>query len=297
MPPTELTTQLAVQIADHIRAGNAPQGTRLVERVLAESLRVSRSPIRSALRMLADEGIVGTTDRGGFVVAQGGEAVPSRPQRPTGDEEAYLAIAEDRLRETLPERVMENALARQYDLTKGQLARILRRIASEGWIERLPGHGWAFLPVLTSMQAYEDSYRFRLVIEPAAILEPGFVLDRLALKACRTQQQRLVDGEIWSVSNATLFNVNSQLHQAIIACSGNSFFLDSLKRIDTLRRLMEYRQSLDRKYAVIRCWEHIRLVDMLMAGERQTASELLRAHLTSVSLEKTVPRTSSTGQP
>lgn len=50
-----------------------------------------------------------------------------------------------------------------------------------------------------------------------------------------------MDGEIWTVSSATLFEVNSRLHQAIIVCSGNSFFVESLKRIDTLRRLMEYR--------------------------------------------------------
>lgn len=291
MPPTELTTQLAAQIADHIRAGNAPEGTRLVERTLAETLRVSRSPIRGALRLLAEEGVVGATDRGGFVVAQGGGAVPARSQPPTGDEEAYLAIAGDRLRDALPEKVTENALARRYNLTKRQLARVLRRGASEGWIERLPGHGWAFLPILTSMQAYEDSYRFRLVIEPAAILEPGFALNRPALEECRAQQQRLVDGEIWTVSNATLFEVNSRLHQAIIACSGNSFFVESLKRIDTLRRLMEYRQSLDRKHAVVRCKEHVQLVDMLLAGERQEASEFLRRHLSSVSQEKTTMMT------
>ncbi len=45
------------------------------------------------------------------------------------------------------------------------------RIANEGWIERLPGHGWSFLPMLKSMQSYQDSYRFRLAIEPAAIPE------------------------------------------------------------------------------------------------------------------------------
>ena len=64
-------------------------------------------------------------------------------------------------------------------------------------------------------------------------------MNRSALDKCRAQQQRLVDGEIWTVSNAMLFDVNSRLHQAIITCSGNSFFIDSLKRIDTLRRLMD----------------------------------------------------------
>ena len=121
MSPTELTTQLAAQIADHIRAGNAPEGTRLVERTLAETLRVSCSPIRGALRLLAEEGVVGATDRGGFVVAQGSGAIPARSQSPTGDEEAYLAIAGDRLRDALPKKVTENALARRYNLTKGWL--------------------------------------------------------------------------------------------------------------------------------------------------------------------------------
>ena len=185
---------------------------------------------------------------------------------------------------------VENALARRYDLSKGQLAKMLRRIASEGWIERLPGHGWAFLPVLTSMQAYEDSYRFRLVIEPAAILEPGFVSDRPALEECRLRQHRLVDGEIWTVPNTTLFEANSQLHQTIIACSRNSFFTEGLRRIDTLRRLMECRQPLDRRYAIVRCREHVQLADMLLAGERASASEFMRQHLASVSLEKTMLR-------
>ncbi|WP_353479753.1 GntR family transcriptional regulator [Streptomyces sp. ALI-76-A] len=34
-------------------------GTRLVERALADQLKVSRSPVRRALRLLADDGIVG----------------------------------------------------------------------------------------------------------------------------------------------------------------------------------------------------------------------------------------------
>ncbi len=290
MPPTDLTTQLAARIADHIRAGTTPPGTRLVERTLAGSLRVSRSPIRSALRLLAAEGVVSPADGGGFVVEEVAAALQDRPVPSTGDEEAYLAIARDRLDRAIPDRITENALVRRYGLTKAQLARILRRIAGEGWIERLPGHGWSFLPVLTSLQAYRDSYSFRLVIEPAAILEAGFTLDVPALQRCREQQQGLVDGGIWSVSNAALFEVNSSLHQAIIACSGNSFFIEGLKRVDVLRRLMEYRQSLDRRYAIARCREHLHLVDLLLAGRREEASGFLRQHLSSVSVEKTMAR-------
>ena len=37
-------------------------------------------------------------------------------------------------------------------------------------IERKPGPGWAFRPLLTSIESHRQSYRFRMVIEPAAIL-------------------------------------------------------------------------------------------------------------------------------
>ncbi|MGY4428447.1 DNA-binding GntR family transcriptional regulator [Bradyrhizobium sp. F1.13.1] len=150
--------------------------------------------------------------------------------------------------------------------------------------------------MLTSIEAYKDSYRFRLVIEPAAILEPGFVLDRASLEACRDQQQRLVDGEIWSVSSPALFDMNSKLHETIIDCSRNSFFIDSLKRVDRLRRLMEYRQSLDRRYAAVRCREHIALIDLLLEQRRQDASEFMRRHLSSVSVEKIVLRSGTNTQ-
>lgn len=292
MQPTPLINDLAKRIAEHLRAENPRAGTRLVERKLAEQFRVSRSPIRSALRILHGRGILGVAGNGGFITIDGRKASwPEATGAVTKEEDMYLRIAQDRLDGVLPERITENELQRRYDLTRGELSRLLRRILTEGWIERLPGHGWTFLPMLTSMETYKDSYRFRLVIEPAAILEPGFVLDREALEACREQQQRLVDGEIWSVSSPALFDMNSKLHETVIECSRNSFFIEGLKRVDRLRRLMEYKQSLDRRYAMVRCREHIELMDLLLEERREDASEFMRRHLSSVSAEKIMNRT------
>ena len=291
MQPTPLISELAKQIADHLRAENPRAGTRLVERKLAEQFRVSRSPIRSALRLLHTQGVLGLAGSGGFITIDNPEGPwPENGATITNDEAIYLRIARDRLDDLLPERITENELQRRYDLTRAELTRLLRRILSEGWIERLPGHGWAFLPMLTSIETYKDSYRFRLTIEPAAILEPGFVLNRVALEACRQQQQQLVDGEIWSVSSPSLFDTNSKLHEAIIECSRNSFFIDGLKRVDRLRRLMEYKQSLDRRYAIVRCREHLELIDLLLGERRNDASEFMRRHLASVSIEKVMNR-------
>lgn len=288
MNTTPLINQLAARIVDYVRMQDSPHGMRLVERRLADHLKVSRSPVRSALKVLEDQGFVQTAPSGGFLVSWRGEELklPLLDQPSDEESEVYAKVAFDRLEGRLPDRVTENELCRLYDLTKSQLTKILRRIHSEGWIDRLPGHGWEFLPMLTSMQAYKDSYRFRLTIEPAAILEPTFQLNREALETCRTQQQALIDGEIWSVSNPDLFDMNSQLHEAIIECSQNVFFIESLRRIDRIRRLIEYKRSLDRKYAIIRSREHVNLVDLLLEGKQQEAASYMTQHLSSVSVMK-----------
>lgn len=290
---TALATQLASRIAEIIRANDMPPGRRLAERKLAEQLRVSRSPIRSALRLLESQGSVASSPTGGFVV---GDA-PGEPGRASegglSDEDRYREIATDRLEGRLGDKVTERDLARRYGIGRADVQRILNRIAGEGWIERLPGHGWEFVPMLTSLESYRASYRFRLSIEPAAILEDTFVLDRENLEECRRDQQRLVDGDIWTVATASLFDINSHFHQTIIECSRNSFFIEGLRRIDRIRRLIEYRQELDRKYAIVRAREHVKLADLLLAGEREAASDFMRLHLRSVSLEKTVPKLSA----
>ena len=78
--------------------------------------------------------------------------------------------------------------------------------------------------------------------------------------------------------------------RAIIECCQNSFFIDGLKRIDRLRRLVEYRQTLDRHSAIGRCREHIELLDLLLADKRVEASEFMRRHLSELSTVKPVAR-------
>ncbi|AXB41464.1 GntR family transcriptional regulator [Amycolatopsis albispora] len=286
MPPTPLTRQIAARIVERIRSGQAPAGTRLVERTLAEQLNVSRSPVRSALRLLADDGIVGIGDKGGYTVLRTADKLTELPVDRDAEDALYLRVAADRLDGKLPDRVTENRLTRDYGLTPAQLAGLLRRINAEGWIERLPGYGWQFQPTLTSLRSYQDSYRFRVVIEPASILEPTFELDRAAIEKVRAQQQKLVDGDVHTVSNAELFDLNTAFHEAIIECGRNTFFIDSLRRVNRLRRLIEYRRSLPRDRALTRCREHLDIADLLLANRREEAAEYLRGHLSTVGVEK-----------
>jgi DNA-binding GntR family transcriptional regulator len=278
---------IETMIRTYLRDESPAVGERLTERFLAERLRVSRSPIRKALQELQREGTVTRTEAGGYVVARTGQDVPlHESSAELADDSAYMRVAADRLDGTLPERVTENGLMRRYDLTRGQVAQLLVRISAEGWIAPLPGYGWEFLPVLTSVKSYRDSYHFRLVVEPAAILEDTFVLDREAVRERMLEQQELVDGRIWTISGSDLFDLNTRFHETVAQCSNNDFFIESLARINRLRRLIEYRQALVPERAVIRCGEHVELARLLLQGELKEASDHLRRHLSSVGSEK-----------
>lgn len=286
-----LANQLVSSIHHYIVAHGLSAGTRLTERALAEHFRVSRSPVRLALRQLAEQAVVQPRDEGGYVVAgtaAGGTQAAAQAPRVVMDdiEAAYLRLAEDRLDGTLPDRVTENTLIRRYGLTRAQLTTILRRMAQEGWVERLPGHGWAFGPSLSSAQAYGQSYRFRLLLEPAALLEPDYVLDIAALRRCQAEQQALLAGGIKVVSPAQIFDANTHLHETIAGFSGNLFILESLTRLNRVRRLIEYRKAVDREQAERRCHEHLVLIDLLLAGQQEAAADYLRLHLRRAAHEK-----------
>jgi DNA-binding GntR family transcriptional regulator len=195
------------------------------------------------------------------------------------EDEAYFEIAADRLADKLPQQVTENELMRRYGLPRGRLVKILNRIAQEGWIERLPGHGWEFRQTLTSRDSYEAGYRFRATIESAAVLEPTFQIDSDAFRQTREQQEALLQGGLLRLSRAQLFKINSELHETIVGWSGNEFFLDAIKRVNRLRRLIEYRVTLDRSRLTQQCHEHLEILDLLAAGKVTEASGYLRRHI------------------
>lgn len=281
---TQIASSLAREIARFVQSEGLPAGARLTERSLAERFRVSRSPIRTALRELEQAGLLALGASGGFHLADPDRAagLAYGPLAEDEGEDVYLAIARDRLAGQIPDRISENELLRRYGVTRPRLQSLLHRMSEEGWADRLPGHGWQFLPVLTSLEAYRQSYRFRQAIEPAALLEPGFQLNAPVLERHLEQQRRLVAGEVATISQVQLFVVSSAMHEAIIECSQNAFFIESLRRVDRLRRLIEYRQSVDREKARLRCAEHVRILELILEGRNPEAAEEMRRHLTAL---------------
>ncbi|MDQ2066129.1 GntR family transcriptional regulator [Xinfangfangia sp. CPCC 101601] len=272
---SQIASSLAPEIARLIRQGLLTEAD-LSERALAARFHVSRSPVRVALRELREAGLL---EGAAQTAPEGPDLSAETPPAPEADEETYLAIARDRLAGEIPDRISENELIRRYGSTRPRMQALLRRMAEEGWAERLPGHGWRFLPVLTSMQTYRQSYSFRQAIEPAALRDPGFQPDVPELTRQLEIQRRLVAGEVLTISAVQLFHINSNFHDALMACSRNSFFIDALRRVNRLRRLIEYRLTVDREKARARCAEHVRILELVLAGSREEAALLMERHL------------------
>jgi DNA-binding GntR family transcriptional regulator len=277
-----LTAQIALRILEMIQTGETPAGTHLRESAIADEFQVSRSPVREALQELARLGLVSHhPNRGSFVSAASGRALELARKRLARDDDGtvYRNIAAQRLDGKLAEMFSEADLGRQFGLSRAEVGRVVDRMAQEGWIERRPGYGWAFVPILTTVASFDLSYRFRRTIEPAALLEPTFSPDRDAFARCRAEQRALLEGKVHGVDSIKLFGFGSRFHEVLAKCSGNPLFYDAVQRVNRLRRLLEYRVMNDMHPFRNEAREHLEMLDLVEAGKMQAASKLMARHL------------------
>ncbi len=277
----DLHRTLAEKILRHIRTSDVPEGAHLTETGLQAILGTSRPPIRAALAHLEQHGVLSRIpNKGYFVQDPTAIAIDSlRTDDDQSDDALYHKIAEDKLTRVLPEKVSENDLMRRYEVSRLQLRRVLTRIASEGWIERNEGRGWTFAALIDSLDAYRESYELRQMIEPQGMLAPGFKIDRALLKTLRQQQEMIRDGGWNSLGQMELFETNSTFHEGLAQMSGNRFLLSTIARLNQLRRLVEYRQTLNTERVREQNAEHLEILDALDSGDVAHAADLLRAHI------------------
>lgn len=291
--PSGLAPVLAARVLDLICRGGYPVGHRLTEQSLADELKVSRSPVRKAMQFLEQLGALGSIPNRGFFVAQEADKLRKieLPNNDDTDEAVYMRIADGRLAGELPDEVAETELMQRYDLTRLQVQRVLNRMSREGMVTRKPGRGWLFRPVLNTIDSLRESYRFRMIIEPAALLEPTFRIDRAAFDNARRVQMQLLDGGIEKWSASERFRAGAEFHETLVGCSGNRFLIDSLRNVNQLRSVLEFHQhtksAQDRSRLRRQCEEHLHLLDLLEAGDRMEASYALRQHLDVVKTIKT----------
>ncbi|KAA5835301.1 GntR family transcriptional regulator [Saccharopolyspora hirsuta] len=282
-----------MQVIDLLRRSELDRGAHVREQWVANSLGTSRSPVRKALAYLAELGLLTREpNRGYFLERSAGEL--GGVELSAGEdveEDAYFRIGDDHLTGRLEANFTTAEIGRRYDLTTRQAERVLARMEREDLLRRRPGRGWQFQHVLTTAEAHAQSYRFRMIVEPAAVLEPGFTVDAESFALHRKQQEQLLRGDALLLPRGELFRVNAEFHEMIVGCSGNAYLLESVRRVNRVRRLIEYRHQSERQRLVHQAEEHLRLLDLLESGDLTAASQFLHAHLDAVRIRKTRSRT------
>ena len=278
---SELSEALAARIVEHISAEKLTTGTHIAAQDLADRFSVSRSPINQALRLLHEKGVLAHERNRGYLVGEVGTVSGNDLGLPTEAElnKVYLQIAEDRSHGRLPTQVSESLVRKRYDLTRAQVTAVLGRIAQEGWAERRPGYGWGFSEMLTTPEALLQTYRARMALEPAALLEPGYRLEPSAIERLRATEVELLDGALETISPDALHERGVRFHESIVAAGRNPFFLDALRRINRVRQLLSYRSMATRGRYHEQCQEHLDILGLLEQKRNAEAADALRAHL------------------
>lgn len=284
--PSRLQSDLANRILRMLNERCAGPGYRLVELDLCREFNVSRTPIRGALRLLAQQGRVEARAHRGFVLKDSVQTVPKeQPVDPLREEEQrlFIAIARARNNGTLPRHCAQQEMVRLFDAKLTTLVRVLRELAELGMVERKPGNGWTFTSSIDSERAQQDSYAFRRIIEPAGLLEPTFELDVEWLERARARHLQFRKRQWRDTLAIEFYEMNSDFHEQLARCSGNRFLLSTVQRQNQLRTFLNYHWVHGVERVIESIEEHLGIIDALAERRNDRAHRLMLDHLESSS--------------
>ncbi|MDP4023670.1 GntR family transcriptional regulator [Methylobacterium sp. NEAU 140] len=284
MAPSNLQGRyrLASQLLDLIRDRGFAPGEPLREQTLADLLGVSRTPVRAALSLLAERGIVISRPNHGYVlVRQNSDLAGIALDVPaTADQSLYSLLVKDRLAGALPMSMTQSEVERRYGVDRQVLMRTLALMAEDGLIERNKGRGWTFLPSLETTVALKSSYDFRLTVEPAIFLFDTFRVDAQVLARNRAQHEYVMEHpDLSSVTARQLFEVDAAFHEMCADFSCNAFIFQAIQQQNRLRRLYEFGSYENTTRVREWCSEHLQILDAIASDAPKDASALMRHHL------------------
>ena len=274
--------RIARQILDLISEARFDPGHHLREQHLADALGVSRTPVRAGLKELTRMGAVEARPNQGFFLLKRSNELDQLEieQSKSNDQKLYEQLVHDRIAGILPESFTQTEISQRYDVDRGVLTRTLVKLSEDGLIARNAGHGWRFLQTLNSDIALRNSYGFRLMIEPMALLTPNLHVDRQMLKRLRARHLRLITHpDITQVPAKEIFETDAAFHELLAEASGNLFVLQAIQQQNRLRRLLEFGSYHNKRRVKEWCEEHVAIIDALRENKQEQAAELMRKHL------------------
>lgn len=279
---SRLQTDLAGRILRMLKDQGAGPGYHLVELDLCKMFDVSRTPVRGALRMLAEQGTVEARTNRGYVLREPVTSAPEvEPVNPEDEEDQrlFIAIAKARNAGLIPDQSSQQEIVRILDAKLTSVVRVLRQLADLGLVERKPGNGWSFSLPINSGRARDDSYAFRVIIEPSGLIEPTFELDRDWMERSRARHLAFRKRRWRDTMAVELFDINSDFHEELARCSGNRYILDAVQRQNRLRSFLNIQWVNGAERVIDSIDEHLAIMDALDVADNKLAAKLMREHL------------------
>ena len=280
--PSPLHAELAARILRSLHDQGMGVGHHLVEQDLCRQLGVSRTPIRGALKLLAQQGCVKRRAYRGFIllkpVTELTRVEPPNPQEEE-DQQLFVAIARACNTGKLPVDVAQNQLVRLFDAKLTAVMRVLRRMAELRLVERKPGIGWSFMPSIDSSRMRSDSYNFRRAIEPAALLAATFKLDREWASQSLVRHLEFRRAPWRDTLTVEFYEMNSEFHEQLARCSGNRYMLSAVQRQIQLGTFMNHQWVYGAERVLASIDEHLAILNALAANRNQDAAVIMEGHL------------------
>lgn len=295
--PRQNHMDLARQILDLARDQALGPGAHLPEQVLARQCNVSRTPVRAALKLLADQGIAVHEPEHGYRLADGLSLASAQFPRLPGPAEEDLAgrIIRDRAARRLDEAITVGEAVRRYQSDRRTVLKALGALADEGLVSRAPGQSWVFANLPDSPESQSDSIEYRLILEPAALVTQGFALDHDRSAALRRELVALLAEPDERLDSGRFRRLDHEFHMLIARGAANRYLSEALAAHHRLRELpgATARLSVVRFRQAVQ--EHLHIIDHLEVGQFAVAADLLRVHLR-LSLTQR-PRAANRGAP
>lgn len=278
---TPVQQRVVREIVALVRRERQRAGDHLTEVSLAGQLGTSRSPVRAALAYLVECGVLERRSTHGLALTKDAADWTAVATRLASWTHAPLdvQIADERRMGLLPDVVSELELMRRYSVSRSTLCKVLTRMADEGWIEQRVGRGWCFLPMTDSLDASEESRLYRQAVEPSGLLMPSFQFAGSEMDELRHEQQRIAECGGRGMTSIELFEANNRFHETLARWSHNRFVLQSVRRVNSLRRVFEHRQGMHTEAHDAGAPDHLKILDAIETQEMARAASLLRLHL------------------
>lgn len=279
--PSQRHVQLAQKILDVAAERGMTPGDRLAEQALASLCNVSRTPIRKALQILAGFDLVTADAEGGYVLSAD-PLVTARldlTDEASSEGEIHGAILRDLAAGRISETQTIAALQRRYQVSRQTVQNALLKLSEENLAERGAGQQWLLKQFAVSADAAQQSFEFRLSLEPLALTQPGFRRDAAAIAALRQSMLALRAMGEAGFDRKLFERTDFDFHMLIARSAGNPFLAEALTNHHRRRRTAAQGGVTGTFRLMQSNEEHLQILEQVERGQMDLAADLLRVHI------------------